>query len=638
MQTSATDGVVDRVEGVDQGPIDLVPPGLRSWWDSVSPRLTGPDRAAILLALGQVPLLLMVLVPGSLYLDDLRGQSYAAGRAWWPFVIESNGTHFAPLPLSIDWLTVQIAPLADWPAVTVTVLIRVVLVLAVWQLLRELFGPRAALLVPLAVVTITPALLPTTAWYRQAMTALLMVVFLCVASHQHLRFVRTGQGRALLGVVLSVTAALLTFEKAVLIAPWLALLTAAASPATASLRERLRRIRRGWAPLAVAGCLTAAHLLIYLNGPFDKGAAGQLQAGDVVQMIGRQLAEGLVPGLLGGPWRWRETSPYYSVPAAPVALIVGGLVLTAFALVWCLRRNSRRAVWALVAFLGYYLPAAAIVAVGRLSRFGDVVALDYRLWPDVTVVAVFCACLAVLPVRAEQSGNSRTPASSTTKGVWLTLVAAVLISSVVSSAAFVERWRANPTGSYLRTLQAQLRESGSTPVRLAPVGLPSAVLPFWIDPDYSLEDLLAPAEGLATFHNIDGPVLVPDDSGRLAPLRLHEQAAADPGPDGFCGYSVRPAQSRDIPLPSETPYYADEMVHLGVLASRATTLTVSVLSDSATRSVVTREPLATAPGPHRFLVRVPYDTRVSAIRVRATDPQATICVVLAALVVPEENP
>jgi multisubunit Na+/H+ antiporter MnhC subunit len=599
--------------------------------------VTGPDRAAILLALGQIPLLLLVLLPGSLYLDDLRGQSYAAGRPWWPFVIESNGTHFAPLPLTIDWLTVRFAPLSDWPAVTFTVLIRVALVLAVWRLLREVFGPRSALLLPLALVAVTPALLPTTAWYRQAMTALLAVVFLCVAAHQHLRFVRTGRRRYLVGVALAVTAGLLTFEKAVLIAPWLLLLTAAAQPASASVRKRLRMIRRGWASLAVAGALTAAHLLIYLTGPFDKGAPGQLGAGEVVRMIGRQLGEGLVPGLLGGPWRWRETSSYYSVPDPPVTLIVVGLALTALALAWSLRRNSRRTVWALAAFLGYYLPAAGIVAAGRLTRFGDVVALDYRLWPDVTVVAVFCACLAVIPTRAEQSGKPRTARPRASQGVLLTLVAAVLIGTVVSTATFIERWRANPTGDYLRTLQAQLRDAGSRPVRLAPVGLPSAVLPFWIDPNYSVEDLLAATE-LATFHNIDGPVLVPDDAGRLVPLQLRQHATAAPGPSGFCGYGVRPTESRVIPLPAATPYYADEMVQLGVLASRATQLTVTVLSDSAERSVVTRSPLTTAAGPHRFLARVPFDTRVTAIRVRATDPRATVCVVLAALVSPEDLP
>jgi hypothetical protein len=636
--TSAADGVVDRVQDPATEVIDLVPPGVRAWWTSVSARLTGPDRAAVLVALGQIPLLLLVLLPGSLYLDDLRGQSYAAGRPWWPFVVESNGTHFAPLPLTIDWLTVQFAPLSHWPAVTVTVLIRVALVLAVWRLLREVFGPRAALLMPLALVAVTPALLPTTAWYRQAMTALLVVVFLCVAAQQHLRFVRTRRTSHLGGVALAVAAGLLTFEKAVLIAPWLVVLTAAAQPATAGMKARLRMVWRGWASLVVAGCLTAAHLVIYLTGSFDKGAAGQIRAGQIVRMIGRQLGEGLVPGLLGGPWHWRETSAYYSIPDPPVVLIVVGLALTALALAWSVRRSSRRTIWALAAFLGYYLPAAGIVAAGRLTRFGDAVALDYRLWPDVTVVAVFCGCLALIPVRDEQMSTPRPPPRRASRGVSLALVAAVLIGTVVSTATFAERWRANPTGDYLRTLQAQLRAAGSRPVRLAPVGLPSAVLPFWIDPDYSVEDLLAATEGLANYHNIDGPVLVPDDSGRLVPLLLQEHAVAKPGPDGFCGYVVRPTESRVIPLPAATPYYADEMVQLGVLASRATQLTVTVLSDSAERSVVTRSPLTTAVGPHRVLARVPYDTRVTAIRVRATDPQATVCVVLAALVTPEDLP
>jgi hypothetical protein len=636
--SSAVDGVVERSEEPRQEAIDLIPAGVRSWWAALAPRLTGPDRAAIVIALGQVPLLLLVLVPGSLYLDDLRAQAYVAGRSWWPYVIESNGTHLAPVTRSIDWLHVQVAPLAQWPAVTLTLIIRVGLALAVWRLLREVFGPRTALLVPLSLLVLTPALLPPTAWYRQAISALLVVIALCIATQQHLRHLRTGDARNLLGAVLAVTLGVLTFEKGALIAPWLVILTAAAAPAAERGRDRLRRVWRAKVPLGLYAVVTAGYLAIYLSGPFDKGSAGELHTRDVLSMMGRQLSEGLLPGLMGGPWSWRETSPYYSVPSPPTALIVAALILTAMAMVWCLRRNASRTLWAAVAFACYYLPASGMVAAGRLSNFGDVVGLDYRLWPDTAVVALFCACLASISVRGEQESPLRSGGRIARVSLGVVLTAAVVIGSVVSSVAFVERWVENPTGNYLRTLEAQLREAGSTPVRLAPVGLPSTVLPFWVDPDYSLEDLLAPREGLATFHNIDGPVLVPDDSGRLAPLKLHQRSAADPGPDGFCGYGVRPAQSREIPLPAESPYYADEMVHLGVLASRATTLRVSVVSDSATRSVVTRKPLATTAGPHRFLARVPYDTRVSAIRVRATDPLATVCVVLAALVVPEENP
>ena len=638
MPSSAVDRVDDRVGERRDEAIDLVPPALRTWWTATRSRLNRADVGALAVALGQVPFLLWVLVPGSLYLDDLRGQTYAAGRSWWPFVVQSNGTHFSPVARTIDWVTVKVGPLADWPAVTVTVLIRVALVLVVWRLLRELFGPRTALLIPLGLVAITPALLPTTAWYRQAMSSLLVVIALSVAAQQHLRHVRTGSTGNLVGAAVAVAAGLLTFEKATLIAPWLVVLTAAAVPAQAGVRERLRRVWRARVSFVVYAALTAAHLLIYVTGPFDKGAAGDLQAAEVVKMMGRQLSEGLVPGLLGGPWHWTETSPYYSIPSPPAFLVVLGLVLTGLAAVWSFRRNPRRTVCAFLLFAAYYLPAAGMVAAGRLTTFGNVVALDYRLWPDVTIVAILCGCLATMRVRGETSERPSPPGLGRSgRGLAVAAATVVAVGSVASTVGFSDRWHDNPTGGYLHTLQGQLDAAPSQPVRVAPVALPSSILPFWVDPDYSVEDLLAPAGTQAIFHNTDGPVLVPGDDGRLEPLRLRTLATAAPGPNGFCGYSVAPGRSRQISLPAASPYYADEMVQVGVLASRATALTVSVVDNSSRRRVLTRSTLTTGAGPHRVLARVPYDTRVSAIRVRATDPLATICVVLAALVVPQER-
>jgi hypothetical protein len=40
---------------------------------------------------------------GGLYIDDIRAQAYAAGRSFYPFVIESNRTHLAPGARTIDW-------------------------------------------------------------------------------------------------------------------------------------------------------------------------------------------------------------------------------------------------------------------------------------------------------------------------------------------------------------------------------------------------------------------------------------------------------------------------------------------------------------------------------------------------------
>ena len=57
---------------------------------------------------------------GGLYIDDIRAQAYAAGRPFYPFVIESNRTHLAPGARTIDWFMARYAPLEHWPAVVIT--------------------------------------------------------------------------------------------------------------------------------------------------------------------------------------------------------------------------------------------------------------------------------------------------------------------------------------------------------------------------------------------------------------------------------------------------------------------------------------------------------------------------------------
>ena len=57
---------------------------------------------------------------GTLYIDDIRAQAYAAGRPRWPFVVESNQTHLAPGARTVDWFMARLAPLEHWPALVLT--------------------------------------------------------------------------------------------------------------------------------------------------------------------------------------------------------------------------------------------------------------------------------------------------------------------------------------------------------------------------------------------------------------------------------------------------------------------------------------------------------------------------------------
>ena len=193
MTDTSTDSGAGPVAGDD--PVDLVPPWVRARGadvrHSVRRHIPGRlDLAALVLGLASLVPLTWLLLRGSFYIDDLRAQSYAAGRAWWPFVVQSNGTHLTPGARTIDWLQVTFAPLDHGVAVAITVGIRALLLLGAWRLLRLLFGARWLLLVPFTIIATTPALVPPSAWYRQSITALVAALALVWATDQHLRWLR----------------------------------------------------------------------------------------------------------------------------------------------------------------------------------------------------------------------------------------------------------------------------------------------------------------------------------------------------------------------------------------------------------------------------------------------------------------
>ena len=81
---------------------------------------------------------------GGLYIDDIRAQAYAAGRPFYPFVIESNRTHLAPGARTIDWFMARYAPLEHWPAVVITALTALLLAYATTRLVSRIIDHPAA--------------------------------------------------------------------------------------------------------------------------------------------------------------------------------------------------------------------------------------------------------------------------------------------------------------------------------------------------------------------------------------------------------------------------------------------------------------------------------------------------------------
>jgi len=207
----------------------------RSWWTPV-------DSLAMGIIAVQLFVLFVEVVGGSLYLDDLRAQAYALNQPFWSFIMDSNGTHFAPLPRILDWVQSRAFPLEHGPAVVVTLVVRLLFAIVFWRILRRIFGARMIVLVPLTLLLISPALLPATLWYRQSITIVACTVAMLWAVEAHLRWLQQGKVGALIEVVLATAVGVGFYEKAAAIPIVLTALT------VALFARRPGRARRGGIP------------------------------------------------------------------------------------------------------------------------------------------------------------------------------------------------------------------------------------------------------------------------------------------------------------------------------------------------------------------------------------------------------
>ena len=208
-----------------------------------------------------------------------------------------------------------------------------------WLLLRELVGPRRALLGPFLVYALSPVFIPSVGWWTQAVTLTPATTAILACLLMVTRYFRTRRLRYEVGSWVCYAVGLLSWEKALLALPAALALATLFLSSGDGLPQRFRhalRARRLWAGMLV---LTAAHLTYYALGPFDSGGeATRASPSVIVSYLWTNLTAALVPGLAGGPWRWdTDTSPYFGIadPSVDDALARRGDR-------W-VRRGSRRA-------------------------------------------------------------------------------------------------------------------------------------------------------------------------------------------------------------------------------------------------------------------------------------------------------
>jgi hypothetical protein len=402
----------------------------------------------------------------------------------WHYLSLIGAGHFYPGLRAITWVLARVS-LYDWGLDAGVALTFVALAsLAALRLLRTLFGDRPVILVPLAIYALIPLTMPDLSWWWCAMESLPFQLAIFMSLNAHVRYVRTGGRRSLCAATVWLAVGLLFFEKAVMLAPLLFLITAAflMGPRT-WLGGALASLRRYWPAWLIYAVITAAYIVVFFAALHASGqqahAPRSLSAtGNFALTITKDT---LTTGALGGPWRWLPLADQQYALAAPptAAVLFAGLVAVAVLAVSIGRRFVAWRAWAILVFWVVCADMIPVIFGRLLAGLQTVLGLETRYLADAACVLAICLGLAFLPVAGTEtseataeagqraSGGHRANAPSTHQQNLRYAASALVAIFVVSSIWSVHTYEnITPGGPAARTYFANAKRA----VQLAPPG------------------------------------------------------------------------------------------------------------------------------------------------------------------------
>lgn len=520
----------------------------------VSPdgRTPGPAvlAAALVLIALQLTVRSLLAFRGEFYWDDLIlvGRSGMHPLLSFELLGYDHDGHLMPGGFLVAGVVTALAPLQWWPAAATLVAGQALASLAVLRVLWLLLGPRPALLGPLLFYLFTPLTLPSFAWWAAGLNSLPLQAALAWVAGDAIRLVRTGRIRyALSGTAVTVVA-LLFFEKSVLV-PAVAFATVALMYRLDGRRRPVRTAAVRGAPLWLGSALAlagwAAAYLSLVESRFGAPTADMVRG-----LTHHGVSFGVLPTLLGGPWRWDRWNPGPPWADPPAGLVVAAWAAVLAVLVWSLRRNRRTGwVWAATAV---YVAASTAAMIS--TRFGP--DTTYELAQTLryhTDTAVVVAIAAALILHAPSRGDAP-PAQPARRLVAAGCAVTFAASSLWSTATFARTWADNPTGAYLAAAKSALTARPDMPILDHPVSV-WVLLPV-THPHNLLSRVFSPLPGRAEIGAVTPELQVLDDGGRLVPAGLVPVRHVLPGPVPDCGHLL--TASTTTVLPADTALVGGE--------------------------------------------------------------------------------
>ena len=244
-------------------------------------------------------------------------RALANGFSWKYLMLVSAG-HMAPLGFAISWVLARLA-LYNWPLTCIVILGLVAAAcFALLRVLRTLFGDPASDPDPAGGVPVLPAGAGRVDWWSVAVQTLPLELSIFLAVDAHVRYVRSGRMRTAVAAAAWLLLGLATVQKGAVTPLLLVALTS-------GFLVKGRWIA-GWPSrpggTGGRGCCTAS---CWPGTARSSSQAGVLYhpaqrpgpAGRVISFVSTLVGTTLVPGALGGPWRWAVIGDGTPRPARP---------------------------------------------------------------------------------------------------------------------------------------------------------------------------------------------------------------------------------------------------------------------------------------------------------------------------------
>lgn len=384
----------------------------------------------------------------------------------------------------------------------------------------------------------------------------------------------------------------------------------------------LRFAVRNWRLYVGSFVVLSAYAVVYLQAASSASGDALLDVRPSAAGLLPNMAEGLgqsvAPGLLGGPW-FLDATPvvaHAEMSSLAVLLVLEALLGIAIA-VLVVRRRGLAPLLLLVIVVAL---ALGLIAVARGGPGGLIAMRDYRYFASLAVWWPLLLVLALVdpgdPVRGAWPARFPEQVRRTCSlhpVVWAVVALVAANGALLTTYLAADRFRQSTSKAYLERSLADLATLG--PVVIVDRPLPDAVVPGILTTQAFASRVLSAASPRPSFDQITSHLYALTNDGAVVPADAVGGTISPPGPDGVCGYAVKPGSTARVPL-NDGLFAWTWWARIDYLAQSDTTLTVT-MGDQVISVPV-------AMGPHT--VFVPYVGAVRSVRIAAPESGGGVCV------------